>query len=41
VKDPENELDVANKRYVDSKSRSGDGWTLEGNAIQFYKKWGH
>jgi len=34
VKDPENELDVANKRYVDSKSSSNDGWTLEGNVLQ-------
>jgi len=25
VKDPENEHDVANKKYVDSKSSSGDG----------------
>jgi len=40
VKDPENECDVANKRYVDSKSSSGDGWTLEGNAIQFDGKMG-
>jgi len=32
VKDPENEHDVSNKRYVDSKSSSSDGWTLEGNA---------
>ena len=34
VKDPENDLDVANKRYVESESSSGDGWTLEGNALQ-------
>jgi len=34
VKDPENELDVANNRYVDSKSSSGNGWTWEGNALQ-------
>jgi len=40
VKDLENELDVANKRYVDSKSNSGDGWTLEGNAIQSDGKMG-
>jgi len=26
VKDPENEHGVANKRYVDSKSSSSDGW---------------
>jgi len=40
VKDPENDLDAANKRYVDSKSSSGDGWTLEGNAIQSDGKMG-
>ena len=40
VKDPENEHDVTNKRYVDSKSSSGDGWTLEGNAIQSDGKMG-
>jgi len=34
VKDPENDRHVANKRYVDSKSNSNDGWTLEGNALQ-------
>jgi len=40
VKDPENELDVANKRYVDSKSNSNDGWTSEGNALQSDGKMG-
>jgi len=40
VKDPENEHDVANKRYVDSKSSSGDGWRLERNALQSDGKWG-
>jgi len=40
VKDPENECDVANKRYVDSKSSTSDGWTLEGNAIQSHGKMG-
>jgi len=34
VRDPENEHDVANKRYVDSKSSSSNGWTLEGNVMQ-------
>jgi len=34
VKDPENEHDYANKWYVDSKSSSSDGWTLEGNVLQ-------
>jgi len=34
LKDPENEHDVANKRYVDSKSSDGDGWTIAGNALQ-------
>jgi len=34
VKDPANELDVANKRYVDSKSSFNNGWTLEGNVLQ-------
>jgi len=40
VKDPENKLDVANKRNVDSKSSFGDGWTLEGYAIQSDGKMG-
>jgi len=40
AKDPENDLDVANKRYADSKSNSNDGWTLEGNAIQSDGKMG-
>jgi hypothetical protein len=30
VKDPENEQDVANKKYVDTKI---DGWSLVGNAL--------
>jgi len=34
VKDAENEHDVANKRYGDSKSSSVDGWTLEGKPLQ-------
>ena len=33
VKNPENDQDVANKRYVDSKRISGDNWTLEGNTL--------
>jgi len=40
VKDPENDLDVANKRYVDSKSSYGDSWTLEENAIHSDGKMG-
>jgi len=38
VKYLENELNVASRRYVDS--RSSDGWTLEGNVLQFYGKIG-
>jgi len=34
VRNPENENDVANKKYVDSKSSSSDGWTLDGNALR-------
>jgi hypothetical protein len=33
VKNPEDEHDVANKKYVDSKLVSNDGWTLEGNTL--------
>jgi len=40
VKNPENDLEVANKKYVDSKSSFSDGWTLEGNALQSDGKMG-
>jgi len=39
VKNPENDLDVANKKYVDSKSSSGDGWTWKEMQYNLMEKW--
>jgi len=40
VKGPENEHDAVNKKYVDSKSSSFNGWAIEGNALQSDGKMG-